>query len=201
MEGFYKYENGTLAFAQTGIYQPNATYLVSEHTNYAFPIDGWYYCTSFDNALEFFGLEVKDDGALQELPVKIWQVRQLVTKYVLKSTLTTEEYTGLISIYPEWEVGKAYIDNEVCTYNGKLYEIVQPHTSQIGWEPDAVPALWKEITPPNVIPVWVQPTGGHDAYAKGAKVHFPTAADPVYESLIPANVYSPTAYPAGWKKL
>lgn len=37
MEGFYKYENGTLAFAQTGIYQPNATYLVSEHTNYAFP--------------------------------------------------------------------------------------------------------------------------------------------------------------------
>lgn len=196
MEGFYKYENGTLAFAQTGIYQPNATYLVSEHTNYAFPIDGWYYCNSFDNALEFFGLEVKDDGALQELPVKIWQVKQLVTKYVLKSTLTTEEYTSLISIYPAWEKDKTYVANEVCTYNGKLYEIVQPHTSQTMWEPDIVPALWKEITQPNVIPEWVQPLGAEDVYALGARV---THNLKTWESTVEANVWEPGVY--GWVEI
>lgn len=30
-------------------------------------------------------------------------------------------------------------------------------------------------------------------------VHYPTATDPVYESLIDANVYSPEAYPQGWR--
>ena len=49
------------------------------------------------------------------------------------------------------------------------------------------------------IPVWVQPTGAHDAYNKGDKVHYPSATDPVYESLIDANVYSPEAYPQGWQ--
>ena len=44
--------------------------------------------------------------------------------------------------------------------------------------------------------VGFQPTGAHDAYAKGAKVTFKGAH---YISLIDANVYSPEAYPAGWQ--
>ena len=43
---------------------------------------------------------------------------------------------------------------------------------------------------------WVQPTGAQDAYAIGARVTFNGS---VYESKINANVWSPTAYPAGWK--
>ena len=50
----------------------------------------------------------------------------------------------------------------------------------------------------NVIPVWKQPTGAHDAYQKGDRVHFPAADSPVYESLIDANTWSPTGYPSGW---
>lgn len=66
-----------------------------------------------------------------------------------------------------------------------------------GMEPDVTPALWNEVV--EGIGVWKQPTGAHDAYRIGAKVHFPTISDPVYESLIDYNTYSPTAYPAGWK--
>jgi len=84
-------------------------------------------------------------------------------------------------------------------YNGVQYEVIQAHMTLETWTPDVTPALWKEIVVVVDIPVWVQPTGAHDAYALGAKVHFPTINDPVYESLIPANVYSPTAYPAGWR--
>ena len=43
---------------------------------------------------------------------------------------------------------------------------------------------------------WVQPVGASDAYRKGDRVLF---QGKVYESLIDANVWSPTAYPAGWK--
>ncbi|WP_165242157.1 hypothetical protein [Corynebacterium lizhenjunii] len=42
-----------------------------------------------------------------------------------------------------------------------------------------------------------QPTGAHDAYPKGARVSY---KDGVYESVIPANVYAPDVYPAGWKQ-
>jgi len=40
--GFYKYENGVLSFAEIGIYTPAMTYLVSQHNNYF--IKSWY-CT------------------------------------------------------------------------------------------------------------------------------------------------------------
>ena len=47
-----------------------------------------------------------------------------------------------------------------------------------------------------VVPDFIQPTGAHDAYKKGDKVTF---NGKVWESLIDSNVWSPTAYPAGWK--
>ena len=53
-------------------------------------------------------------------------------------------------------------------------------------------------TPTDNIKDFVQPTGAHDAYAKGDKVRF---NGKVYESLIDNNAYSPSAYPAGWKEI
>ena len=55
-----------------------------------------------------------------------------------------------------------------------------------------------ETPPAETIPDFVQPTGAHDAYQKGDKVKF---EGKVYESLIDANTYSPSAYPAGWKEI
>lgn len=101
----------------------------------------------------------------------------------------------------EWIAGEQVGLNETRTYNGLTYKCILAHQTQDAWKPDVTPALWQEVQVTPYIPVWVQPTGGNDSYAKGAKVHFPTSTDPVYESLIDANVWSPTAYPAGWKKL
>jgi len=44
--------------------------------------------------------------------------------------------------------------------------------------------------------LWLQPTGAHDAYQMGDKVTFQGGR---YISLIDANVWSPTVYPAGWE--
>lgn len=86
-------------------------------------------------------------------------------------------------------------------YNLITYEAIQAHQTQSTWTPDKTIALWKVYISAEIIPVWKQPVGAIDAYAKGAKIYFPTTKDFVYESLIAANVWSPTAYPAGWKKL
>ncbi len=77
-----------------------------------------------------------------------------------------------------------------------LYSCVQAHTTQSDWSPPVVPALWKAYRAD--LAAWVQPTGAHDAYPLGAKVTF---KGKVYESKIPANVWSPAAYPAGWTNL
>lgn len=113
-----------------------------------------------------------------------------------------EQTPALFSFYREETNGLEWIPNEqveigyVRTYNEVEYECIQSHMTLNGWEPDVTPALWQEVV--EGIPVWVQPTGAHDAYDIGDQVHFPTIDDPVYESLINDNVWSPTVYPAGW---
>jgi chitodextrinase len=42
-----------------------------------------------------------------------------------------------------WHAQTAYKSGDVVEYNDKVYECLQAHTSQPGWTPAAVPALWK----------------------------------------------------------
>lgn len=122
-------------------------------------------------------------------------------------TLPDEEAMEISTVYPAWAAGTGYKADEMVTYgvnavgDPQLYRCLQGHTSQADWTPDVTPALWVSIgLAPDQVPVWSQPTGAHDAYNKGDRVHFPGASDPIYESLIDGNIYSPEAYPSGWRK-
>jgi len=102
----------------------------------------------------------------------------------------------------EWITGEWVEVGWIRIYNGLKYEVIQAHQTQSDWTPDKTPTLWKLVEEPSAeIPVWKQPTGAHDAYKKGDVVWFPTLNSTKYESLIDANVWSPTVYPAGWKKI
>ena len=116
------------------------------------------------------------------------------------TSLSDEDALQAVELFCPWVVGAAYLVTERVRYNGQLYRCVQAHTSQEDWTPDSTPALWTAVAEPGEIPVWKQPTGQQDAYMTGDKVHYPGTDDPVYESLIDYNVYSPEAYPAGWKE-
>lgn len=45
----------------------------------------------------------------------------------------------------EWEAGVLYAVNDEVTYLGITYRCLQGHTSQVGWEPPNVPALWTPV--------------------------------------------------------
>lgn len=122
--------------------------------------------------------------------------REMMLKYVRIDEVSAEELEQMKSMFKVYEVDAYYTVGEVVNYEGELYKVIQAHTSQSDWVPNTTPALYTKVVPPGVIPQWVQPTGAHDAYALGAKVLF---NGKTYESLISANTYSPTAYPAGWK--
>lgn len=118
------------------------------------------------------------------------------------ASLTDEQAMEVVAVYDPWKLGKAYTVGEFLTYgvNGagdpQLYKVVQAHTSQADWRPDATPALYVAIgLDEQGYPVWSQPTGAHDAYNKGDIVNYNGA---LYQSLIDGNVYSPLDYPAGW---
>ena len=110
----------------------------------------------------------------------------------------------------------AYKRDDIVMHNGKKWKSSIDNNV---WEPGVYG--WEEVTestgdggdsgetggggttepetpPAETIPDFVQPTGAHDAYKKGDKVKFEGKA---YESLIDANAYSPSAYPAGWKEI
>ena len=60
--------------------------------------------------------------------------------------LTDEESLQVIDWFPAWEVNVELKAGEKISYNGKLYEILQDHTSQDGWEPSINTAsLFKEV--------------------------------------------------------
>jgi hypothetical protein len=131
----------------------------------------------------------------------------LVVQDHQRTLYSPEETPALFSFYRDnstnldWMVGEKVEKGWTRTYKGKIYEVLQAHQTQTGWEPDLSPALWSIKIQQEEIPIWKQPTGAHDAYRIGAKVHFPTIDDPVYESVIDYNVYSPTSYPTGWKQI
>ena len=52
--------------------------------------------------------------------------------------------TSVISI-TEWSTGVYYNVNDLVTYNGNTYKCLQAHTSQAGWTPSGVPALWQQV--------------------------------------------------------
>lgn len=128
-----------------------------------------------------------------------YKLRDLLHK--ASASLSDEDALEAVELFAVWAVGTAYAAEQRVRYGGKLYRCVQGHTAQEGWEPDKTPALWTEVALPGEIPVWKQPTGAQDAYNKGDRVWFPEKDTTVYESLIDANVYSPEAYPAGWKEI
>jgi hypothetical protein len=118
--------------------------------------------------------------------------------YIEKASvsLADEDALQAVELFPQWVIGRAYAVDERLQYNGVLYRVVQAHTSQADWVPDKTPALFVVVSL-DEWPEFVQPTGAHDAYKKGDKITFEGKH---YISLIDANVYSPTAYPAGWKE-
>lgn len=63
------------------------------------------------------------------------------------NTLVVDDNTALrmVAFYPEWAANTSYAIGFKVKRNGKLYRVVQAHTSLVGWEPEAAMSLWEEI--------------------------------------------------------
>lgn len=63
------------------------------------------------------------------------------------NTLSVDDATAvrMTAFYPEWEKEKQYTVGYKVQYLGKLYKVVQAHTSQETWTPDITASLYERI--------------------------------------------------------
>ena len=120
----------------------------------------------------------------------------------MAQSLDDETAETVPELFPEWNPNScSYVIGDRVKRNGLLYKVLQPHTSQAGWTPEDAPPLFAQILPGQdgtAIGVWKQPDSTNP-YMTGDRTHYPTMADPIYESLIDNNVWSPEEYPQGWQ--
>ena len=116
-----------------------------------------------------------------------------------------EDMMKVASVFPAYQVGKAYKTKDVFSYGKnsvgdiQLYQVLQDHTSTEEWTPNTATSLYKAIgVTEEGHPEWVQPLGASDAYNTGDIVSYNGT---LYKSTIDGNVWSPDAYPAGWTKV
>ena len=119
--------------------------------------------------------------------------------HIENAAQTFDDETALdaVSLFPAWAPGMECHAGKRVRHNNILYTILQDHTAQESWSPESAPSLFARvlIPDPTVIPEWEQPDSTN-GYHKGDKVSFEGRT---YESLIDNNVWSPSAYPAGWR--
>ena len=138
---------------------------------------------------------------------KVHKLREAILKG--SALLPVEEAIEVPELYKKWETGEVFeLENTevpfvIRRHNDVLYKLIQVHTTQDGWTPDLVPALWKLYTPEGVIAEWVQPLGSYDAYKLGDKV---TWNGKTWESTVAntadgkgQNVWEPGVY--GWVEI
>lgn len=54
-----------------------------------------------------------------------------------------------IQLHPDWATGIAYAQGYKVQSGGKLWRVVQAHTSQTGWEPENAASLWEQVNETN----------------------------------------------------
>lgn len=101
-------------------------------------------------------------------------------------------------LYPDFAVGVSYTAGDRVVYDGKLYKVLQAHTSQADWLPTTAPSLFAKVLPGQGgtgIGEWKQPDSTNP-YQKGDKV---THNGKTWVSTADDNVWEPGVY--GWTEV
>ena len=126
------------------------------------------------------------------------QKAQALRAAIVAASASLDDATALTApeLYPRWDAAATYAAGDRVYHYGTLYKCLQPHTAQAAWTPTDAPSLWAQVLAvDDTISEWTQPDSTN-GYMIGDRVSFEGS---VYESVIDNNVWSPSAYPQGWR--
>ena len=115
----------------------------------------------------------------------------------LRASATDEQALSVPVLYPAWRSGVEYVTGQRVLHGVVLYKVLQDHTSQDDWTPDAAPSLFARVLIPDAtaIPEWEQPDSTNP-YMSGDKVSHNGST---WVSTIDNNVWEPGVY--GWETM
>lgn len=119
-----------------------------------------------------------------------WQLRRLLERQT--DSMDDDTILDFPAFVEQWQTATAYEAGKRLYYDGTLYKVLQAHTSQDDWTPDAATSLFAKVLAGQDgtdIGEWVQPDSTNP-YSKGDKV---THNGKTWESLIDNNVWEPGA--------
>lgn len=73
-------------------------------------------------------------------------IRKSLVVLGICSLLCLVSVPTLAQSIPNWAPNTAYAVGALVMYNGVEYKCIQAHTSEVGWEPPNVPALWQPVS-------------------------------------------------------
>ena len=155
---------------------------------------------SLRNAIESLNTKQIEMEETQATFTQVQQSLHKVAKMVASEVTDDAKALAIQEFYDDWEIGVKYEVGTYIRYEGVLYKVITAHTSQSDWTPTSASSLFaKVLIDPTgeTINEWVQPDSTNP-YMTGDKVTF---NGKTYESVIDNNVWSPSAYPAGWKEI
>jgi len=137
---YYLYKGDILKCRQTHyrtIYEPKDTPAL------------FYFWRDNSDQLQWISGEQVEVGWMriyEDVKYEVVQAHQTQDDFTPTATLGTlwKVYVDPL-ITAEWQVGVGYIVGQLVTYEGLTYSCLQAHTSQAGWTPPVVPALWQLV--------------------------------------------------------
>lgn len=133
----------------------------------------------------------KLEQQISDMQAQNYSMRKAMTFAAV--TFTDEQAAQVPELYDIWNGnGVQYEVGVRVNYNRTMYKVLQNHTSQPDWAPDAAPSLFAEVLvpEPEAGPVgWEQP-GSTNPYMKGDKV---IHNGKTWESQVDNNVWEPGA--------
>lgn len=95
---------------------------------------------------EMEAVQAAHEAAERTRPMTVEEVADLLIKQQI-NTLSVDDATAvrMTVFYPEWAKDTTYSVGYKVQYFGKLYKVIQAHTSQETWTPDITASLYTRI--------------------------------------------------------
>lgn len=114
-------------------------------------------------------------------------------------SLDDEDAAKAPCLFEPWQPGKSYTAGQRVRYNGELYKVLQGHTSQSDWAPEAAVSLFTRVLPGQdgtKIGEWVRPDSTN-TYKIGDRVYH---NGKLWESVVDGpNSWEPGVF--GWEEV
>ena len=109
-------------------------------------INGQIVEMSADEIAEMQESIARAEAAEKKRPLTQEEVSRLMIAQQI-NTLSVDDATAyrMREFYPAWQSGQSYSIGYKLLYGGRLYRVIQAHTSQDDWTPDAVASLFERI--------------------------------------------------------